>query len=182
MSTPTAGGQPDLHPSLANRPHDPHRGLPVPVMNMPPGSTDPSEADFTGIHAQTVYETAAQNRCGICGDSLGYWMAFIGGPKSFEARTYIDPPFCIPCAETAMRLCPHMAIRRHRRAPEHRLADDSHTPDGFDEDKPDEFIMGITRSFRIEMNRNGTFHFRAAPFKKRRVFRYVDNILTEVSA
>lgn len=172
---------PDLPPGLAARPIDPKRGLPIPVMNLPPNDNDPAHVDFTGIHAQTVYETAARNLCGICGEPLGYWIAFLGGPKSFAARTYVDPPFHEACAEASLRLCPHMAIPRHKRAPEHRLAEDSHTPDGFVEEKPEALVMGLTRGFKIHIDeRRGSMYFKADPFKRKRVFRYVDDVLTEV--
>ena len=171
---------PDLPPGLAKRPVDPKRGLPIPVMNMPPGDSDPAHADFTGIHAQSVYDSATHRRCGICGEPLGYWFAFIGGPKSFENRAYVDPPFCEPCAEASLRLCPHMAIPRHQRAPEHRLAEDTYTPDGFDEAKPEAIIIGITRGFDLKPDGSGGFYFKAAPFKRSRIFRYVDDVLTEV--
>lgn len=173
--------QPELPEGLAKRPVDPKRGLPIPVMNLPPGDNDPEHADFTGIHAQTVYETAGRNLCGMCGEELGYRKAFVGGPKSFASRQYVDPPFHPECAAASLRLCPHMAIPRHKRAPEHRLAADSHTPAGFAEAKPEAIIIGITRSFKIIVDgHKGTLHFKVAPFTDKRVFRYVDDVLTEV--
>lgn len=176
----TAGDDLDLPPGLAKRPVDPKRGLPIPVMNMPVGELDPSQADFTAINAVSVYTAATNNLCGICGNTLGYWFAFIGGPKSYEHRSYVDPPFCLDCAEASLRLCPHMAIPRHKRAPEHRLAEDAHTPAGFVEAKPEAIVMGITRSFELLDDGRGGMYFRAAPFKRSRVFRYVNDVLSEV--
>lgn len=177
--SPTPAMTPALHPTLAHRPTDPRRNLPIPAMNMPPGSQDPAEADFTAIHAQTVYENAQARLCGICAAPLGYWIAFVGGPKSAQARTYIDPPFCVPCAEAALTLCPHLAISRHKRATAQRLADDVHTPEGFIEDKPEEIVMGLTRDFKTSVTNQGVI-FRPAPFKRLRRFTHNDQgILTE---
>lgn len=169
---------PSMPEPLARRARDQRRGVPIPVMNMPPGSTDPAEADFTGIHAQSVYDCGTERRCGICGDPLGYWIAFLGGPVAAQSRAYVDPPFHPECAETALRLCPHIAVPHHKRAPEHRLAETSHTPTGFVEEKAAEWVMGITRDYRIEPYGRGHV-FRPAPFRTIRRFAYVDGTLTE---
>jgi hypothetical protein len=165
-------GPGELPEQLRRRPFDPKRGLPIPAMNLPPGDLDPDHADFTAIFGETVYHLAKAEKCGICTEPLGYWMAFIGGPKSFANRAYVDPPLCLGCAEYAMTHCPHMAIRRHRRVPDARLQDGVHVPDGFDASKPETLVMGITRGFTITADQSGSMYFKAAPFKRHRTYTY----------
>jgi hypothetical protein len=47
---------------------------------------------------------------------MGYWVAFLGGPRAAELLRYTDPPGCPGCLRSAVRLCPFIAIERHRRA------------------------------------------------------------------
>lgn len=174
-----------LPAGLAARPVDPKRGLPIPLMNMRPA--DPYDidgecdtADFTAIWAPTVIRCGRMRLCGICGNDLGYRFAFIGGPKSAAARSYNDPAFCLDCADAAMTLCPHIAIGHHQRAPEHRMAAETTTPAGFDADRTDEWVMGITRDYKMTPTRGGII-FKAAPFVSTRRFAYVNRTLTEVN-
>lgn len=174
-----------LPPGLAARPFDERRGIPVPWMNMraeDPLDVDgePTVPDYTAIWAPTVVKCAEQRLCGICGGDLGYRFAFIGGPKSAANRLYSDPPFCLPCAEAAMTLCPHIAIEHHQRAPEHRMADGASQPSGFDPSRTEEWVMGITRDFKLQFNR-GVPVFKAAPFTQVRRFGYRDRVLVEIT-
>lgn len=173
-----------LPPGLAARPFDERRGIPAPWMNMrPEDPTDiegePTVPDYTAIWAPTVLKCAELRLCGICGGDLGYRFAFIGGPKSAANRSYSDPPFCLPCAEAAMTLCPHIAIGHHQRAPEHRLAGEVAVPTGFDASRTEEWVMGITRNYKLQWNR-GVPVFKAAPFTQVRRFTYQDRVLVEI--
>ena len=161
-----------LPENMRDLPVDTRRGLPVPVMNV----LDDGSNDFTVTNTQWVI--GHPQDCGICGKPLGYWMAFVGGPKSTLNRSYLDPPFHEECAEAAMRLCPHMAIERHERAPEHRVNKDAIAPDGFIADKPDAMFIAITRGFKIG-SLQGAPYFKAAPPRRVREFRYLDGVLTE---
>lgn len=197
MSNPSPATEPDrgrtavsnlldsLPAGLAARPVDAKRGLPIPVMNMRPA--DPTDvdgecdtADFTAIWAPTVLRCGRMRLCGICGNELGYRFAFVGGPKSAASRSYNDPAFCLPCADAAMTLCPHIAVGHHKRAPEHRMAAETTVPAGFDESRTSEWVMGITRDYKMTPTRGGII-FKAAPFTQTRRFAYVDGVLTETS-
>lgn len=174
-----------LPAGLAARPVDERRGIPIPWMNMRPENPndidgEPTVPDYTAIWAPTVLKCAEQRLCGICGGDLGYRFAFIGGPKSAANRSYSDPPFCLPCATAAMTLCPHIAIGHHQRAPEHRLAEGTSTPSGFDASRSEEWVMGITRDFKLQWNR-GVPVFKAAPFTQTRRFAYHGRTLVEIT-
>lgn len=182
---PTGASDQPLPPGLDQRPVDPRRHLPVPVMNMRPADPtnydgDLDTADFTAIWAPTVVECGHKRLCGICGNPLGYWIAFLGGPKSATNRTYSDPPFHPACAEASLSLCPHIAVPHHQRAPDHRLAEGTSTPAQFDGSRTEEWVIGITRDYKMDVRR-GAIVFTPAPFKQTRRFTYEGRTLVEVT-
>lgn len=173
----------DLPETMQDLPIDPKRKLPIPMMNLRPDDPndfdgEPTVADFTAIWGPTVLRCGRERLCGICGKPLGYWIAFLGGPNSAASRAYVDPPFHPDCAEAALTLCPHIAIPHHKRAPEHRMSGPTMVPEGFDSSRTEEWVMGITRDYKMDLGRGV---FRPAPFRKLRRFGYVDGTLTEVS-
>lgn len=175
-------GLPVLPASLAERPLDSKTGFPIPFVN---GFVDlvsgEEVGDFTAIQASRVIEAVTNRWCGLCGTPLEYWIAFIGGPKSFQGRTYLDPPMHPECAEFAVKTCPHISIQRHRRAPEERLSADTHVPNGFIEDKPSEWVVGITRDFSVRVLSGGGVVLIAAPWKRSRRYRYDETgVLVEI--
>ena len=76
-------------------------------------------------------------------------------PASARHRCYLDPPAHPACAVAALSLCPHIAIRHAHRATENRLHADTATPVGFTEDKPDQWVIGLTRDYRMRAERGG---------------------------
>lgn len=95
---------------------------------------------------------------------MGYWVAFLGGPRSIKQRTFADPPMHPECARAALFLCPHLALKRHKRAPEHRLPEDVATTPGFVDDKPETMHLGVTRTYTMRLLRDSLIFF-PAPFK-----------------
>ncbi len=90
-----------LNPRLARRPT--FRGLPVPYF----ASTRPDGTpDFKVIDETRRIHCMREKRCWICGEFLGYWMVFVGGPRSAESRLYLDGPSHKECVDDALRLCP----------------------------------------------------------------------------
>ncbi|MFC0429896.1 hypothetical protein [Kutzneria buriramensis] len=176
-SVPDPAGLPA---ALAARPWDPRRGVPIPVTNE--HQTDEGlVVDFTSINAQRAQHCAEQGLCGMCGTALDYWIAFLGGPSSAAHLTYPDPGTHLDCVLAAITWCPHLAIQRHRRVPDHRLRPDTVLPEDFTDDKPDQWVLGLTRSYRHGLVR-GTLRFYPAPFKHVRRFAYTDGRLAEVTS
>ena len=121
MNRPPATGAtldgPDLPATLAARPRDARRGLPIPPANEHPDATgDGSHVDFTTINTTTATRLATDRRCSLCSEPMGYWVAFIGTPRTVELLRFTDPPGHPECVNAALVLCPHIAIERHRRA------------------------------------------------------------------
>jgi hypothetical protein len=164
----------DLPAALRERPFDVRRKIPVPYFN-----TDPEgRVDFTGIDYGKAVECGVNRLCGLCGKPLTYWIAFVGGPLSLANRTYSDPPFHQECAKAAMALCPFLRVQSHRRTPEEKFGDDSwHAPEA-DMNKPVEWIIGVTRDYRM-MPHAGGILFLPKPIHHLTRYRYNDNGILE---
>ncbi|TQL36889.1 hypothetical protein [Salinispora arenicola] len=169
--TATPGG-PDLPPRLAARPRDARRGLPIPPVNLHPHLDGGVHVDFTTINTRTSTDLAVQRLCSLCGERLGYWVAFLGGPRAAELMRYADPPGCVECMTAALTLCPHIALGRHRRARADRPGGGI-IPPGSHGDKPDRYLLGITREYRtVFIPEHGFSVYLPAPFKTVHEYRY----------
>jgi hypothetical protein len=138
---------------LAERPVDDEFGLPIPFVN----SYDDGSHDFRAVNRRRSIQCALSRLCGMCGISLEYDIAFLGGPKAAESRSFTHPPMHVSCAEAALELCPHLA--RHATPPgdrdiegesRRRLRPGVTTADLFAGDRPSEWVMYVTHNFEIE--------------------------------
>lgn len=159
-----------IPPSLDARPKDRRRGLPVPYTQ---GSAPDGEPDFTAVDAAKGWTAGRDRLCGLCGLKMDYWVAFVGGPGSVEARSFLDGPSHKECALAALDLCPHIAIRATRRATKHTAVDVT-TPAGFVEDKPREWYVYVTREYEL-LRTPQAYVFRPAPPKELLRFVYGDD-------
>ncbi|MET7952104.1 hypothetical protein [Micromonospora sp. NPDC005324] len=172
MTTPT-GDVSELPPALAARPHDVRRGLPIPPVNIHPDPTGGGfHVDFTTINTITSSRLAVERRCSLCAEPMGYWVAFLGGPRAAELMRYADPPGHPDCVAAALSLCPHIALGRHRRARADRPGAGI-IPPGSHGDKPDRYLLGITRAYRTRfIPEHGFAVYLPAPFKTIRAYAY----------
>lgn len=98
----------NMPPRVAVLPRD-RRGLPIPAVVMRDGLGQPH---FTMNDARIAERIAREGRCGICGERLGAFKCFVGGPGSAfhpEGR-YFDGPVHMDCGEFALRVCPYLAL------------------------------------------------------------------------
>ncbi|GAA1810961.1 hypothetical protein GCM10009682_35670 [Luedemannella flava] len=155
-----------LPASLAARPRDPRRGLPIPPVNLHPDEhTGTAAIDFTTINTPISTRLAAERRCSLCGVEMGYWVAFLGAPRAAELLRYSDPPGCPDCMRAAVRLCPFIAISRHRRARADRPGAGV-MPASANASKPDSWVLGITRRYRsVFVPEEGFTVYFPAPFR-----------------
>jgi hypothetical protein len=164
---PPSGDSRDMPASLAARPRDARRGLPIPPVNVHPdphGGTD-THVDFTTINTSTSTRLAAGRRCSLCGESMECWVAFLGTPRAAELMRYTDPPGHPECMRAALTLCPHITLARHRRARADRPGSGI-VPPGAHGDKPDGWTLGITRSYRsMVLPAHGFTVYLPAPFR-----------------
>jgi hypothetical protein len=124
---------------------DERRKVPIPVMNVNPAG----EVNFMTVSNERVIQCGKVGLCGICGNPLDYWIAFVGGPLSAANGAYTDPPFHVECAEAAMEFCPHLARKVHRRTSDEKMPEGSWKSEGATEEKPAQWIIGITRDYRM---------------------------------
>lgn len=158
---------------MKNLPLCPRRGLPIPYVN---AMTSDGRPDFAVLDSAKVRTVAERRLCGVCAEPLGYWMAFVGGPRAASEREYVDPPMHPDsCAPAALRLCPWIARESMWRLPTARS--DAGFPSGFTGDKPEEFVVYLTRGYRHTLTRDGVV-FRPHPAKALTRYHYVEGRLT----
>jgi hypothetical protein len=158
--------------SLDARPKD-RRGLPIPASA---GETPEGEYVPTAVDAVKAWNLGKERRCGVCGEAMGYWVAFVGGSASATGRAYSTPPMHVECAEASISLCPHINYRDRSRARKHK--GEVTTMAGFVEDKPTEWFLYVTRSYEQQLYKdragNPAYVFTPAPPKFLRRFVYDD--------
>lgn len=153
----------NLPSCLNHRPVDPKRGLPVPFVH----DTLKGRWDFTLLLSERMHDCIDKQLCGMCGKSLGYWMVFISGPVSAKTHAYSDPPMHEECGLAALALCPHINRVGMRRASNHPLEGVEGEacppqPNAIMQ-RPDLWIMTITRGYTVRVQPNGAVLFIARP-------------------
>jgi hypothetical protein len=138
---------------------DHRRKVPVPLMNVLP---DGDTYDFRVVSNSTVMECGRDHLCGICGKPLEYWIAFVGGPVSLKNGAYSDPPFHKECALAAMRFCPHINRKVHRRTSDEKMPDGTFYSELAVTEKPAQWIIGLTRSYRMIRHNQGVLFLAAS--------------------
>ncbi len=85
---------------------------------------------------------------------------------------YADPPGHPECMTAALTLCPHIALARHRRARADRPGGGI-IPPGSHGEKPDRYLLGITRSYQTRfIPEYGFTVYLPAPFKTVHEYEY----------
>jgi hypothetical protein len=88
------------------------RGYAIPwnVLRGPRG-----EAFFTVNDDRKHWRALRQGLCPICGEILGRWKWFVGGPRSaFEVNGwYLDLPMHHECCTYALETCPYLAMPKY---------------------------------------------------------------------
>ncbi len=155
------------HDPLVALPRCPRRGLPIPYVNL----IENGRPDFSVLDSRRVHQAAAERLCGICGEPLGYWITFLGGPQSVSSRAFLDPPMHEPCAYTALRLCPFLVRRDMKRR--RTAATNAGTPYGFTEARPEAYLIYTTRGYRFTVTAECII-FRPAPAVRVQRCEYAD--------
>jgi hypothetical protein len=96
---------------IARLPHDP-RGYPIPWAVL---RGDDGTPFFTINDDRKALEALRRSLCPICGDYLGRWRWFVGGPRSaFDPNGYyLDLPGHRECMEFALQTCPYLALPKY---------------------------------------------------------------------
>lgn len=148
------------------------RGLPIPFfVQWYRGSFRTSagngEPDHRLADPDKKVRCAERKLCWICGEPLGYWIAFVGSKQSIDQRLFGDGAMHVECAEFSMRACPHLS---HPQAKRRDNDERKTTAVGKREmHNPGTFGMYVTRSFDTQYS-DGDILFKPAPPKKVRWF------------
>lgn len=88
------------------------RGYPIP-WNVLRG--EQGEAFFTVNDDRRAWQALKEQRCPICGEKLGKWKWFAGGPRSAfdEHGWYLDLPMHHDCLRFALQTCPYLALPKY---------------------------------------------------------------------
>jgi hypothetical protein len=104
--------------SIARLPRD-SRGYAIPwfVKLYPHGP------DFRVIAEGKIQRAVSGNRCWVCGERLGRYLAAVVGPMCVVNRVTAEPPSHRECAIFSAQHCPFLSIprmhRQHHNMPEH---------------------------------------------------------------
>jgi hypothetical protein len=95
---------------IARLPRD-ARGYPIPWNALRNGDI----AFFTVNDDRKTWRALREGVCPICGERLGRWLWFVGGPGSaFDPRGfYYDLPGHRECMEFALQTCPYLAAPKY---------------------------------------------------------------------
>jgi hypothetical protein len=79
------------------------RGLPIPFIAFIATNGEP---DFRVIDQEKRMYVAANHLCQLCGEKLGRYIFYVGGPNVAKYNQYFEPPLHLDCLIYAMQVCP----------------------------------------------------------------------------
>jgi hypothetical protein len=86
---------------LDERPRDPELGVPVPFAC----EYDDARASVTLLNKKRVIQCALSRICGICGDSLGRPVGFLGSDLELGRLSFHFPPVHPECGQAVLTAC-----------------------------------------------------------------------------
>ena len=113
------------------------------------------EPDFRVIGPGKIEMAHSLERCWVCGQPRGRFMAFVIGPMCSINRVSAEPPSHRDCAIYSAIHCPFLTVpKMHRR--ENRLPEATVNPAGeMIRRNPGVTMVWITRSYRVEAEGEG---------------------------
>lgn len=146
---------------IADLPRD-ERGYPVPFFVQwfdekgQPTKYGVGKPDLRIADARKSIECLKQRVCWVCGQPLGSWTAFVGGPRSCENRVFADGPMHVDCAEFSAQYCPHLATPNARRREDERM-EKTETLPGHISEHPVKVGVFVSRGFGIMRCKGGFY-------------------------
>lgn len=86
---------------LEQRPQ--YRGLPIPYVAY---IDDNGQPDFRVTDENKRRSVMKNGWCQLCGQPLGRFMFFVGGPEAAKSNAYFEPACHLDCLVYAMQVCP----------------------------------------------------------------------------
>lgn len=91
---------------LQNRPR--WRGLAIPYIAL---IRDDGEPDFRVTNDINRRVVMMERLCQLCGNKMGKYLFFVGGPMAAKNNRYFEPQAHLDCLIYAMQVCPFIAGR-----------------------------------------------------------------------
>jgi len=139
-----------MPPRIARLPVD-SRGYPVPKF----ASWHDGVPDFRLADTAWVRRAFAENRCWVCGDTLGQYKAFVIGPMCMVNRTTAEPPCHLECAEYSVRACPFLAFPQRKRNMDDLPADRIAPPGLTLERNPGVSLIWVCKTYKLARAHGG---------------------------
>ena len=85
-----------------------YRGLPIPYIAL---VRDNGQPDFRVTDQHKRHSVIMNRWCQLCGEPLGKWFFFVGGPEAAKGNQYFEPAAHLDCLIYAMQVCPFIVGR-----------------------------------------------------------------------
>lgn len=86
---------------MARRPH--FQGIPIPALTFVGDNGIPN---FKIVDDQMVRKMKDEHKCGLCGEPLDYWIAFMVSEEEARTRFIFESPNHEECLRYAFNVCP----------------------------------------------------------------------------
>src|SRR5262245_62337805 len=143
-----------------------YKGLPIPYVAL---IRDDGQPDFrvTDHHKRA---SVIKNRwCQLCGEPLGRWCFFVGGPVSAKQNAYFEPACHLDCLVYAMQVCPFIVGTMQHADIEKVQADNPEAKVQVDETytsvKSDAWVIIKATGWSLVSTQGGTILVRPLVFK-----------------
>jgi hypothetical protein len=133
--------------------------LPIPYTTM----IVEGKPDFRVADGEAWARCVRGRLCALCGQALGYYVWFIGGPLCYRHRFFFDPAMHEECARYALAVCPFLAGDRQYSGRE--LPGGATVVKGVSRQVPDRIALMQTRSYSL-VRVSGVRQVRAEAFTK----------------
>lgn len=106
--------------------------------------------DFRVIDDGKIEEAITYRLCWLCGQRMGGFKAFCIGPMCVINRVISEPPSHRECCEWAMRACPFLTQREHKRREAGLPTEGIKESAGFGiKRQPGVAVLWVTKSFKV---------------------------------
>lgn len=102
-------GTMDKPERIQRLPH--YKGLPITAITM---IDDEGVPNFKSVDHLKIRKMKNEKCCGICGEKLDYWMAFMVSEEEAKTRYVFESPNHVECLKYAFNICPWIFYSKQR--------------------------------------------------------------------
>jgi hypothetical protein len=93
---------------IAKLPH--YKGLPVTAVTV----VIDDIPNFRAVDPDKIWKLKEERKCGICGDPLDYWIAFMVSAGEIESKRVYESPSHEECLRYAFQACPWLYYSKYK--------------------------------------------------------------------